>query len=169
MDTADRPEILTYRAYRVLGTTDEVTTCEACGRPELKGTVVLQPLDADGNDDGEPCYYGSSCGAKLAKSTTREINAQARKADREAAAAAKAAEEEARRREWEAGRPARIEAHLHYLRWIADTYGARTEADAYEKRLDAGERTSICRIRAAYSDAFGSWPVYGDPRVMHSA
>jgi len=169
MPTPNRPEILTYRAYRVLGTTDDVTTCEACGRPELKGTLVLQPLDADGNDDGEPCYYGSSCGAKLAKSTTREINAEARKADREAAAAKKAAQEEARHREWEAGRPARIEAHLHYLEWLAATYGAGTEEGAYSKRLDAGERTSIFRIRNAYNEHFGSWPVYDDPRVKYSA
>lgn len=51
--------------YRVLGTTDEVTTCEICGREELKGTIVLGVLDADGNVEAE-MYAGSSCGAKAA-------------------------------------------------------------------------------------------------------
>ena len=39
----------TTAAYRVLGTTDEVTTCDICGKVELKGTIVLGVLDADGN------------------------------------------------------------------------------------------------------------------------
>lgn len=56
--------------YRVLGTTDEVTTCEICGREELKGTIVLGVLDADGNVEAE-MYAGSSCGAKAAGRTGR--------------------------------------------------------------------------------------------------
>lgn len=51
--------------YRVLGTTDAVTTCEICGRDELRGTIVLGVLDADGNVEAE-IYAGSSCGAKAA-------------------------------------------------------------------------------------------------------
>ena len=38
-------------AYRVRGTTDDVTTCQICGKPELRGTVVLDILDADGNTE----------------------------------------------------------------------------------------------------------------------
>ena len=56
-DAATRP------AFRVLGTTDDVTACELCGKPELRGTVILGALDADGNVEGE-AYYGSSCAAK---------------------------------------------------------------------------------------------------------
>jgi hypothetical protein len=166
MPTTGQTDTATFRNFRVLGTTNDVTTCEKCNRVELKGTVVLQPLDPDGNPDGEPSYFGSSCGAMLAKTTTRLINAAAKKADREAAAAKKAAEEEARRVAWEDGRPGRITAHLHYLQWLADTYGAPTEQGAYEKRIGAGERTTIYRIRSAYEDAFGAWPVYGDPRTQ---
>lgn len=50
-------------AYVMLGTTDEHTQCESCGRPELRGTVVLGVLDADGNVEGV-AYFGSTCAAR---------------------------------------------------------------------------------------------------------
>lgn len=56
--------------YRVLGTTDDVTRCDLCGRQELRGTIVLAVLDADGNPEGE-LYAGSTCGAKAAGRTGR--------------------------------------------------------------------------------------------------
>ena len=43
--------------YKILGLTDEVTTCECCGKQNLKHTVVL--------DNGENMvHFGSSCAAK---------------------------------------------------------------------------------------------------------
>lgn len=63
--------------YRVLGTTDEVTTCEICGRDELKGTIVLGVLDADGNVEAE-MYAGSSCGAKAVGRKGRNAAAKLR-------------------------------------------------------------------------------------------
>lgn len=65
----------TTAAYRVLGTTDEVTTCDICGKVELKGTIVLGVLDADGNVEAE-LYAGSSCGAKAAGRTGRGASAK---------------------------------------------------------------------------------------------
>src|SRR5882724_9348214 len=50
-------------SYRAMGTTDEITTCEVCGKPELKGTVMLGILDADGNTE-EIVYAGSTCAAR---------------------------------------------------------------------------------------------------------
>lgn len=44
-------------ALRIIGISDEVTTCECCGRTNLKKTVVL----TDG--EGEK-RYGSECAAK---------------------------------------------------------------------------------------------------------
>lgn len=41
---------------KVLGISDEVTTCECCGRQNLKRTVVL------GSEDGQR-YYGTDCAA----------------------------------------------------------------------------------------------------------
>lgn len=49
--------------YRILGTSDDVTVCECCGRSDLKSTVVLAALDAGGVVAAET-YYGSSCAAK---------------------------------------------------------------------------------------------------------
>jgi hypothetical protein len=49
---------------RYIGTTDDTTECEKCGRTELRATVVLEWLDADGNGTGDVAYYGSSCAAR---------------------------------------------------------------------------------------------------------
>lgn len=54
----------TATEYRVRGTTDDVTTCQICGKAELKGTVVLDILDADGNTE-EITYAGVTCAAKV--------------------------------------------------------------------------------------------------------
>lgn len=57
--------------FRYLGVTDEVVQCERCGKPNLRSTIVLVPQDADGNDDGDQVYYGSSCGARALGVTGR--------------------------------------------------------------------------------------------------
>lgn len=49
--------------FRFIGTTDECIECQRCGKADLKSTVVLEILDADGNG-GEFTYYGSSCAAR---------------------------------------------------------------------------------------------------------
>jgi hypothetical protein len=82
--------------YRVLGTTDDVTTCDHCGRSDLKSTVKLAPLDEDGNVDGDTVYFGATCGAKAAGWTVKSFRKAATDADRarrEAEYAAKRAAE----------------------------------------------------------------------------
>jgi hypothetical protein len=76
-------------AYRVLGTTDDVTECQCCGRADLKSTVMLGILDADGNVE-EVTYFGSACGAKAAGWTTKFVRDAAKQADRERRAAEQA-------------------------------------------------------------------------------
>lgn len=49
--------------FRYIGTTDDCTQCEQCGKSELKNTVIIMPLAEDGSDDGKRCYYGSTCAA----------------------------------------------------------------------------------------------------------
>ncbi|MEU7039800.1 hypothetical protein AB0A77_01920 [Streptomyces varsoviensis] len=71
-------------AYMVKGTTDDVTDCELCGRTELKGTVVLASLDADGNEDGSISYFGTHCASKAAGWTVQEVNERVRQAARKA-------------------------------------------------------------------------------------
>lgn len=67
-------------SYRVRGTTDDVTTCQICGKPELKGTVVLDILDADGNTE-DVTYAGTTCAAKITGSKATSIKNAAAAAD----------------------------------------------------------------------------------------
>lgn len=73
----------TQKAFRVVGSTDEVTECEHCGRQDLKRTVVLDILDADGNTEGRT-YFGATCGAKAVGWTAKEFRGFAAAADRAA-------------------------------------------------------------------------------------
>jgi len=81
----------TAKAFRVLGTTDHVTVCWLCGRDELRGTIALEVLDADGNATGTVVYYGSSCGARAAGWTQAEFKAAVKIADQERVDAVRAA------------------------------------------------------------------------------
>lgn len=100
-------------AFRVLGTTDDVTECEHCGRVDLKGTIILLPLDVDGNAEGEPTYFGAVCGARAAGWKTADL--------RKAATAANRAKAEADRIERE--RLATIEyKRIRSLDGTADCY-----------------------------------------------
>ncbi|AER47602.1 hypothetical protein DS6A_48 [Mycobacterium phage DS6A] len=67
--------------FIVRGRTDEVTTCELCGREDLSHTIALEVLDADGNGTGEVTYYGSECGARAAGWTAREFRANVKAHD----------------------------------------------------------------------------------------
>jgi hypothetical protein len=78
----------TRPAFKVLGTTNDVTECEHCGRTELKGTIRLGVLDADGNVE-DVTYFGAVCGARAAGWTTKDIRKQATAADRAAVEAAR--------------------------------------------------------------------------------
>jgi len=49
--------------FTLLGIDDEVTTCELCGKADLKCTMVLSENDADGDGVGE-VRYGRDCGAR---------------------------------------------------------------------------------------------------------
>jgi hypothetical protein len=54
---------------RIMGISDDVTTCECCGRSELRKTVAL------GDENGGIKYYGCDCAAKaIARSGGRKMN-----------------------------------------------------------------------------------------------
>ena len=60
---------------KFLGINDDVTTCEKCGKTDLKRTVAIQL------EDGSIANYGCDCAAralhtskKLVAATTRELN-----------------------------------------------------------------------------------------------
>lgn len=49
--------------FRYIGTTDECVECQKCGKVDLKSTIVLAVLDAEGNEE-DITYYGSTCAAR---------------------------------------------------------------------------------------------------------
>ncbi len=53
---------------KILGVTDEILTCQKCGKPNLKRTVVLL-LDND-----QVVHYGTDCAARALAATYRNTN-----------------------------------------------------------------------------------------------
>lgn len=60
---------------KVLGTTNDVTACECCGRAGLKGTVALSFSGA------APTYYGVVCAARATGRTERAVRRAVKAAD----------------------------------------------------------------------------------------
>ncbi len=77
---------------RFLGTSDDVTTCDCCGRTGLKSTVALCIDDSD-----DVLYYGVVCAARALKTTAKVVRAETKAAD-------DAARDARLRAEWERGR-----------------------------------------------------------------
>jgi len=74
--------------YTYLGTSDEVTTCDCCGKSELKSTVAISDDDA-----GETVYFGSTCAAKALKVQLADVKRGTAAADRAKEEAKRAAQE----------------------------------------------------------------------------
>ena len=84
--------------YRIEGTTDEVTSCDCCGRVRLKHTVALLDTDTD-----QVRYMGVTCAAHALKIPSVEVKTQAKQADDKAARIKRQQQEEqnrARRQRW---------------------------------------------------------------------
>jgi hypothetical protein len=86
---------------RILGTTDEITTCDHCGRADLKSTVVIE--SAEGLN-----HYGSTCYAKFVGVAAKDVRTAAKKAD--------AAREELERAAREAARGAELKEWIEWCR-----------------------------------------------------
>jgi hypothetical protein len=63
---------------KALYITDEVNTCECCGRSELKATVAMQL------SDGAILFYGRTCAARNSGKSSQQITKEVR-AEREIA------------------------------------------------------------------------------------
>lgn len=75
------------KRFGTRGTTNDVTTCDCCGKSDLKSTVIVVGLDDGGAETGDLRHYGSTCAAKalgLAHKTVRGAS-QSFKAQRDAA------------------------------------------------------------------------------------
>lgn len=99
------------KVFQVRGMTDEVTTCELCGRAELRGTVQMIEQNLDGNPIRDH-YFGTGCAAKAAGWTQREVVRRVKVAE-QAARAAEAAERAI----------AQEEADRAYAAYLLATYG----------------------------------------------
>lgn len=125
------------KAFAVLGTTDHVTVCWLCGRDELRGTIALDTLDADGNRTGNIVYYGASCGAKAAGWTQKDIKAAAKAADTAKRDAERAARDEASAR-YIAARDAYAQATYGCDIWsVRDANGKRVASYSIVQEFDA--------------------------------
>lgn len=58
--------------YFVIGSSEDVTTCDCCGKSGLKKTIVLGTI-ANGERDYEPCYFGSTCAENHVKHNSKKV------------------------------------------------------------------------------------------------
>ncbi|MFE7933398.1 hypothetical protein ACFU6S_32695 [Streptomyces sp. NPDC057456] len=120
--------------FTVKGITADVTNCECCPRRGLRKTVVLMPLDADGNEFGEPTHYGTTCAARALRVSPYEIRRAARAAEITTAITARAA--------------LRAAARLGLDK-------IRTQRDRLLARLEAGTATDTAAGALAFATALG--------------
>jgi hypothetical protein len=71
-------EYTTEKKYRILGFNDDQCSCDVCGKQELKGTYAMENLST-----GEIFRAGSSCGAKMAGWTSKELVAKYKAGEKE--------------------------------------------------------------------------------------
>jgi len=79
--------------FRHLGTSDDVTSCDCCGRKDLNSTVALEI-------DGAVVYYGVTCAANALTIPATEIRQGAKLADDAKRAAEQAIFDNAREKEF---------------------------------------------------------------------
>jgi hypothetical protein len=116
MDLLVTKAIHRWKLFIAEGNEDEVLECDICGKTELKSTVILSFVDDETGDCEGEVYAGSSCASKLAGIPVRDINRQAKDADK----AQRDAEDAARR---EAGRLAHEARYAGFSDWFERTYG----------------------------------------------
>lgn len=82
--------------YTIQGITDEVDTCECCGRKDLKRAVALA------DEHGEVVFMGVVCAAAALKLPAPHVRAQAKNAQAERDAAAQKAKDAKAQAEFQA-------------------------------------------------------------------
>lgn len=128
---------------KFLGTTDDVTTCECCGRANLKATVAISI------DGAAPVFFGTTCAARALGRTAKEIKTSAARADREIA--------EAKQRERDAEHARFNAAWQAFLDERAPAF-ARSYMGGPDRHRQIAELGGYTVARAAF-DASGRYPV----------
>lgn len=62
------------KRYILKGINDDETTCDICGKVELKRVMWVVEVDADGNEVSESFHCGTTCGAKLMQQKISVVN-----------------------------------------------------------------------------------------------
>lgn len=120
-------------AYRIQGTTDDVTACQrlGCPRDDLRVTVVLAVLDAGGNRQ-DLTYFGTDCAAKALGFTQTELKAELR--------AIKAATRTAQQRQRADKSASEDEA---FAAWAAAMYGVAIDRRPQRAGATVGLRDAV--------------------------
>lgn len=74
--------IKSYTYYSVKGSTTDVTTCQVCGREDLRKTVVLHQFYREDHSFIGPVYAGTDCAATITGSPEHEMKQRVRNANR---------------------------------------------------------------------------------------
>jgi hypothetical protein len=126
--------------YRAMGFTDDVTTCDFCGREELKGTVRLVAVDPDGEESGET-FGGADDAAARSGRPAAEIRLEAQAADHAAQTL------------WTGWNDARRDAMFSAVQAFLDAHGLeRRFATVKQARSDAGVVTAIAAWDATHPE-----------------
>tara|TARA_R110000868_G_scaffold216141_1_gene466252 strand:- start:868 stop:1248 length:381 start_codon:yes stop_codon:yes gene_type:complete len=62
--------------FQYLGTSQDITTCDCCGKSNLKSTVVIRDVETDNE-----LFFGVTCAAKALKVGIKEVKAGTAAAD----------------------------------------------------------------------------------------
>ncbi|VBQ36453.1 hypothetical protein [Burkholderia pseudomallei] len=121
---------------RILGTDDAVTSCDCCGKPNLKFTFAVEL------DDGEIVHYGSVCVTRHTGKAAKVVRKEAKDA---MLARRDAAKHEVREHPTYAAYQARMkEARTHGLLSIPFMEFCRVEREAQEAaQMEVAQRTGF--------------------------
>jgi hypothetical protein len=68
--------------YSIKGSTNDCTTCDICGREELKKTVVLNAKTRGSDEIISVIYAGTDCASRLIGRPQHEVKQRTANADR---------------------------------------------------------------------------------------
>lgn len=121
---------MTTARTKFLGTSDEVSTCDCCGKTGLKSTVALSI------DDADQVYFGVVCAARALKMPAKDVRANTRTADDAKHAARMAADMEAH--------------HAFMVRWSGFLAKTGTGSDIFTQIQSLG---GMARAKALFAQA----------------
>ena len=62
------------KTYKTLGISQYITTCDCCGRSELKSTVIMKEIETE-----KVVYFGSTCATRNSGIDKKTINSDLKK------------------------------------------------------------------------------------------